>query len=64
MKRIEKVGEVAVRTITFPIRVFIGLYNCVNKNMPETLDFPFEIKKKGEKTDANTIEGRSEEIRL
>jgi hypothetical protein len=31
-----------------PLRALIGLYNSVEKNMPDTLEMPYEIKKKGE----------------
>ena len=48
MKRIEKVGEVLVSTFTLPIRVCIGLYKCIEKNTPEKLEMPFEIKRKEE----------------
>jgi len=46
MKRFEKYGDVTVKTITFPIRVLIGLGRCIEKNMPEKLELPFTIKKK------------------
>jgi len=48
MKRIEKVGEVLVSTFTLPIRVCIGLYKCIEKNTPDKLEMPFEIKRKEE----------------
>ena len=56
MKRIEKAGEVLVSTFTLPIRVCIGLYKCIEKNTPETLEMPFEIKRKEENngTESNT----------
>lgn len=46
MKRIEKIGDVVVRTITLPIRIALGIVNSVSKNMPERLEMPFEIKRK------------------
>ena len=46
MKRFEKYGDVTVKTITFPLRALIGLSRCIEKNMPERLEFPFTIKKK------------------
>ena len=48
MKRIEKVGEQLVRAFTLPIRVCVGIYNCVEKATPDTLEMPFEIKRKEE----------------
>ena len=49
MKRIEKVGEQLVRAFTLPIRVCVGIYNCVEKATPDTLEMPFEIKRKEDK---------------
>jgi hypothetical protein len=46
MKRIEKIGDVVVRTITLPIRIVLGIVNSVSRNMPEKLEMPFEIKRK------------------
>jgi hypothetical protein len=48
MKRIEKIGEVVIQTITLPVRICLGIFNSVKRNMPERLEMPFEIKKKGE----------------
>ena len=48
MKRFEKLGDVTIKTITFPIRIFVGLINAIEKNMPDTLTVPYEIKKKKE----------------
>ena len=53
MKRIEKVGEVLIRTFTLPIRVCDGVYKCIEKATPDTLEMPFEIKRK-EETDGRT----------
>ena len=33
MKRIEKVGEAIVKSITFPLRVIIGVCKAVEQNM-------------------------------
>jgi hypothetical protein len=46
MKRIEKAGDVLIRSFTLPIRICIGLYKCIEKNTPERLEMPFEIKRK------------------
>ena len=53
MKRIEKVGEMLVRVITYPIRATIGVCQCIHKSTPETLDdcIPYTIKKKEENND-------------
>ena len=48
MKRFEKYGDVTLRIITSPLRALIGLGICVKKNMPDKVEFPWEIKKKGE----------------
>ena len=54
MKRIEKLGDVIIKIFTFPIRVIVGAVNAVEKNMPETLTMPYEIKKKEEKDGTNS----------
>ena len=54
MKRFEKYGDVTVKTITFPLRALIGLSRCIEKNMPEKLEFPFELKKKEDKNGTET----------
>ena len=53
MKRIEKVGEVLIRTFTLPIGVCVGVYKCIEKATPDTLEMPFEIKRK-EETDGKS----------
>jgi hypothetical protein len=58
MKRIEKIGDGMIRAFTLPIRVCIGLYKCVEKNTPERLEMPFEIKRK-EETDGRNKETTS-----
>ena len=56
MKRFEKLGDVTIKTITFPIRIFVGLINAIEQNMPDTLTMPYEIKKKEEKNGNDTNE--------
>ena len=59
MKRIEKVGEVLVRIITYPLRAAIGAGRCIHKSTPDTLEdcMPFEIKsKKKEGKDATSTD--------
>ena len=48
MKRFEKYGDVILRGLTSPLRALIGLGICIKKNMPDKVEFPWEIKKKGE----------------
>jgi len=48
MKRIEKVGEIIVRSITLPLRICIGAWKSVEANMPEKIEVPIEIKRKEE----------------
>ena len=48
MKRIEKIGEHVVKAFTLPIRVCVGIYKCIEKATPDTLEMPFEIKRKEE----------------
>jgi hypothetical protein len=57
MKRIEKLGELLVRTITYPLRATIGVCRCINKSTPDSLEdcMPFEIKsKRKEETNGST----------
>lgn len=46
MMRINKITDVAIRIITLPIRIGIGIVNAIDKNMPEKLTIPFEVKRK------------------
>jgi len=48
MRRIEKYGNCLIKTFTLPLRALVGLYTSVEKHMPETLEMPFTIIKKGE----------------
>ena len=59
MKRIEKVGDGLIKAFTLPIRVCIGLYKCIEKNTPERLEVPFEIKRKEENNDGRNKETTS-----
>ena len=54
----EKIGDGMIRAFTLPIRVGIGLYKCIEKNTPERLEMPFEIKRK-EETDGRNKETTS-----
>ena len=53
MKRIEKVGEIIVRSFTLPLRICIGAWKSVEANMPEKIEVPIEIKRK-EETNGNS----------
>ncbi len=46
MKRVEKYGDMLIRGLTLPVRIVVGIVNAVEKNMPERLVMPYEIKKK------------------
>ena len=52
-KRVEQLGEMIVKLITYPIRATIGVCQCIHKSTPDTLDMPFEIKLKREEKDAD-----------
>jgi|TARA_R100001244_G_scaffold127138_1_gene97653 hypothetical protein len=57
MKRIEKLGELLVRAITYPLRATIGVCRCIDKSTPDSLEdcMPFEIKsKRKENTNGST----------
>ena len=46
MKRVEKYGDMLIRGLTLPVRIVVGIVNAVEKNMPDTLEFPYEVKKR------------------
>ena len=48
MRRIEKYGSCLIKTFTMPLRALVGLYNSIERNMPDTLEMPYEIKKRKE----------------
>ena len=48
MKRIEKVGDGLIRAFTLPLRIGVGLYKAVKKEMPDKVEMPFEFKRKEE----------------
>jgi len=58
MKRIENISNEALKVVTLPIRLSIGIFNAVLKHTPDTLDIPFEIKRKENK---NGTEKRPQE---
>jgi hypothetical protein len=54
MKRIEKVGEYAVKIFTLPLRIGVGAYKAIKKEMPEKVVMPFTIKRKEETDGTNS----------
>jgi hypothetical protein len=62
MKRFEKLGELLVRAITYPLRATIGVCRCIDKSTPDTLEdcMPFEIKskrkEKNDRTNTNEVQ--------
>ena len=53
MKRIEKIGEYAVKIFTLPLRIGVGAYKAIKKEMPEKVTMPFEFKRKEENNVGN-----------
>ena len=49
MKRVEKYGNMLIKGLTLPVRIVVGIVNAVEKNMPDTLEFPYEVKKRSDK---------------
>ena len=58
MKRFEKLGDVAIKAVTLPVRIVLGAIYAVADKTPDTLDIPYELKKKGE----NNVKRNDEEI--
>ena len=58
MKRVEKSGDMLIRGLTLPVRIVVGIVNAVEKNMPDRLIMPYEIKKKSDKK-GDIIDGES-----
>jgi hypothetical protein len=46
MKRIEKISDEAIKMVTLPIRLGIGVINAITTHMPDKLEFPYELKRK------------------
>lgn len=46
MKRIEKVADEAVKLVTLPIRMGIGIIDAVMFHTPDKLEIPYELKRK------------------
>ena len=54
MKRIEKIGEYTVKIFTLPLRIGVGAYKAIKKEMPEKVTMPFEFKRKEETDGTNS----------
>ena len=48
MKRFEKLGDNTIKLVTLPIRVVLGAIYAIADKTPDTLEVPYELKKKGE----------------
>jgi len=46
MKRINSITNEVIKTITLPIRIGIGAINAIVDHMPDTLEIPYELKRK------------------
>ena len=49
MKRFEKLGDGAIQLVTLPVRIVLGAIYAIADKTPETLEIPYELKKKGDK---------------
>jgi len=38
-----------IRGLTLPVRIVLGAVNAVERNMPDTVEMPYEIRKKSDK---------------
>lgn len=53
MNRITKAGNELFKILTLPIRICVGIYKAVEKEVPEKIELPYEITKKGVENDRN-----------
>ena len=49
MNRIAKATSTLLKILTIPARVTVGLIKAVQKEMPEQINMPYEIRKKATK---------------
>ena len=49
MNRISKATSTLLKILTIPARITVGLVRAVQKEMPEQIEFPYELRKKQEK---------------
>ena len=48
MNRISKATRELLKIATLPARVCVGVFKAVAKETPESIQFPYEITKKGD----------------
>ena len=48
MNRISKATSTLLKILTIPARVTVGVIRAVQKEMPEQIEFPYELRKKQE----------------
>ena len=62
MKRVEKYGDMLMKWLTLPPRIIVGIVkgtvSSVEKNMPDRLEMPYELKIKSDKK-GDIIDGES-----
>ena len=46
MKRIDNIANEAIKVVTLPIRLGIGVFNAIVEHTPDTLEIPYELKRK------------------
>lgn len=46
MTNIEKIKSNAIKILTLPVRIGIGIFRSVKKCTPDTIELPFEFRKK------------------
>lgn len=46
MKRFEKLGDNTIKLVTLPIRVVLGAIYAIADKTPDTLEVPYELKRK------------------
>ena len=54
MTNIEKVKDETIKILTLHVRIGIGFFNAVINNMPDKVEFPFEIRKKEKDVNGKT----------
>ena len=54
MKNIDKIKNETIKILTLPVRISIGFFNAVINNMPDKVEFPFEIRKKEKDVNGKT----------
>jgi hypothetical protein len=49
-----KLKDETIKILTLPVRIGIGFFNAVINNMPDKVEFPFEIRKKEKDVNGKT----------